>query len=187
MKLIPFILFAIAAFPLQLQASEGSSQSLLEQEAEAIVKQYAGLLKPQLKAAIQAGGFEHAVNICAQQAPEIASRLGTETGWSVKRVSLKARNTSSATPDQYERTVLQQFDQRQQKGEPVASIRHAAIVGKQFRFMRAQGVQGLCLNCHGESINPKVKQVLAQRYPHDLAIDYSLGQIRGAFSLVKDL
>ncbi len=44
-------------------------------EAKNIIKTFAGSLKPKLKEAIQSGGFKHAINVCAKEAPEIASKL----------------------------------------------------------------------------------------------------------------
>jgi len=53
--------------------------------------------------------------------------------------------------------------------------------------MKAQSVEAICLNCHGKSVAPGVKNIITQLYPEDVAMGYSLGQIRGAFSLVKSL
>ncbi|CAN8142334.1 hypothetical protein THIOSC15_340039 [uncultured Thiomicrorhabdus sp.] len=46
---------------------------------------------------------------------------------------------------------------------------------------------GLCLTCHGtaKQIPEGVKAKLADLYPNDKAIDYSEGQVRGAFSFQK--
>ena len=64
---------------------------------------------------------------------------------------------------------------------------YAEIVDGRFRFMKAQGVEGVCLNCHAAEIKPEVEAALKQKYPDDRARGYTLGQIRGAFSLTRDL
>jgi len=185
---IPLLLTFLAGMSsFQVAAGGGESTSALDAEAVQIVKTFAGTLKPKLKSAIQAGGFVHAIDICSLEAPKIAETLSAETGWDIKRVSLKARNRSSATPDTFERMVLEQFDERQASGEPASGMKFSDVVDSEYRFMKAQGVQGLCLNCHGDSLQPEVKQALAERYPDDMATGYSLGQIRGAFSLTKAL
>ena len=125
--------------------------------------------------------------MCSVEASKIAQALSEETGWEVKRVSLKVRNNTSATPDEFERRVLNGFDERQQAGEAPAAMKYAEVVDKEFRFMKAQGVEGLCLNCHGSTIAPGVQQVLDKHYPDDMATGYLLGQVRGAFSLTKTL
>lgn len=183
-----FLLIPIlAGMSFQVVAGGVESTSALDAEAVQIVKAFAGKLKPTLKSAIQTGGFVHAIDVCSDEAPKIAASLSAETGWDVKRVSLKARNKTSATPDTFERMVLEQFDERQVKGEPASGMMFSDVVGSDYRFMKAQGAEGLCLNCHGDSLQPDVKNALAERYPEDMATGYSLGQIRGAFSLTKAL
>lgn len=183
-----FLLIPIlAGMSFQVAAGGVESTSALDAEAVQIVKAFAGKLKPTLKSAIQTGGFVHAIDVCSDEAPKIAASLSAETGWDVKRVSLKARNKTSATPDTFERMVLEQFDERQVKGEPASGMMFSDVVGSDYRFMKAQGAEGLCLNCHGDSLQPDVKNALAERYPEDMATGYSLGQIRGAFSLTKAL
>jgi hypothetical protein len=181
------LVFVLTGLSHYLRAEEPKNTSELETEAKEIVAAFAGNLKPKLKKAIQDGGFEHAVTICSVEAPKIAKDLSSKTGWSVKRVSLNPRNKASAAPDEFEREVLRQFNERQIKGESPPAISYAEIVGDKFRFMKAQGVEGLCLNCHGTSIQPEVKKLILEHYPDDTATGYSLGEIRGAFSLIKNL
>jgi hypothetical protein len=162
-------------------------QHALQQEAKALVKRFASELKPRLSNALQSGGPVHAITVCADQAPQIASQISIETGWQVKRVSLKARNQSGATPDDWEKQVLQSFETRRAGGEAVSSMIHSEIIDSSYRFMKPQIVEAVCLNCHGSKLQPDVTRALQQHYPNDQATGYSLGQIRGAFSLSKTL
>lgn len=155
-------------------------------EAMIIVQKFSGALKPQLKKALQTGGPQQAIAICATRAPNIARTLSHETGWEVKRVSLKPRH-QEAQPDTWETKVLQNFNQRQQAGETAAEINYSEQVNGRYRFMQAQGVEPLCLTCHGQQLAKEVEKTLKQYYPNDQATGYSLGQIRGAFSLTKQL
>lgn len=166
------------------QAAAQDHRLGLEVQANSIVKQFAGQLKPKLKAAIQSGGFEHAINVCAKEAPAIAKQLSDETGWRVKRVSLKPRNPNAA-PNQFERKVLTTFDARQKLGEPASQLTYSVKDSEGFYFMKAQPVEAICLNCHGTNIAPDIVKALAKNYPDDMATGYSLGEIRGAFSLMK--
>ena len=163
-----------------------ADNSALKQEAIGIVKQFGGSLKPELKKAIKAGGPAHAVSVCSELAPSIAEKLRTDSGWYINRVSLKARNPS-AQPDAWEQKVLQQFDQRQAKGEDAQKMAFSEVVDGRFRFMKAQGVEKVCMNCHAAEIKPEVEAALKEKYPHDKARGYTIGQIRGGFSLAKDL
>jgi len=164
---------------------EDNSAALLEAEAAALAAEFAGRLKPELQSAMQAGGPVNAIGVCADKAPQIADALSSESGWLVKRVSLRARNASRAMPDTWESAVLQDFDRRQQAGEPAAAIRYGEVTPSHYRYMQAQGVEGVCLTCHGESLSQEVRDTLEQYYPDDRATGYAPGQVRGAISLSK--
>ncbi|MDO9518872.1 MAG: DUF3365 domain-containing protein [Pseudohongiella sp.] len=164
-------------------ASATIDQAAMQQEAAGIAGQFVGTLLPTLQQAMQEGGPVNGINVCSVQAPLIAQNLSEQSGWQVKRVSLKARNNALATPDAWETAVLQEFDQRQQSGEPAGQINKAELVDGEFRYMQAQPTGPLCLSCHGTEIAPEVSAALAQHYPMDLATGYLEGQVRGAISL----
>ena len=136
------------------------------------------------------GGPEGAITVCKDVAPQMAKAATAETGWSIRRVSLKNRNPR-AVPDAWERAVLEDFDRRAAAGEAPATLEKAEIVvvdGKQqYRYMRALPVQSLCLNCHGtpEQLTPAVRQKLRELYPDDKATGYKPGDIRGAMTIRK--
>lgn len=160
---------------------------VLESEARKIVSRFAGELKPELKQALEEGGPVNAIEVCSKRAPEIAQRLSRQTDWTVKRVSLKPRNRETGTPDAWEKAVLETFDRRQSAGESPGDLEHAEMTGGDFRYMKAQGVEPLCLTCHGETLAPPVQEALQATYPEDTATGYSVGEIRGAFSLKTQL
>ncbi len=172
---------------LPLGVGAGDDPAALKQEAIGIVKSFGGMLKPELKQALDEGGPAHAISVCSERAPAIARQLREQTGWYIKRVSLKARNDKTAIPDAWEASVLQRFDQRQADGETADKMAFGEVVDGKFRFMKAQGVGAVCLNCHGATVKAEVEAALAEKYPNDAARGYSLGQIRGAFSLARDI
>ncbi|MCB1665252.1 MAG: DUF3365 domain-containing protein [Pseudomonadales bacterium] len=159
----------------------------LVNEASALTQRFVGTLLPTLQGAIAVGGPVGAIDVCAVEAPRIAQVLSEESGWEVKRVSLKARNSSMATPDGWETQVLNVFDLRQRSGEPPATLNVAEVVNGRFRYMQAQPTMPLCLTCHGSNISPEVSSALARKYPNDKATGYQEGQIRGAISLSKQM
>lgn len=181
-----FLQLACVAALLLAQSSH-AQDSTLQTEASSLAGEFVSRLQPQLKQALQAGGPVNAISVCSQQAPLIADSMSKESGWMVKRVSLKSRNATRAQPDTWEAAVLSQFDRRQAAGEDAAQIRYSETTPSHFRYMQAQGAQGVCLLCHGENLSAEVKVALDQYYPDDLATGYSLGQIRGAISLSKQL
>ncbi len=169
-----------------LQAAEPDQQAL-KKEAVGLIKQFGGSLKPELKKAMKNGGPAHAITVCSEKAPAIAKKIRDASDWYIKRVSLRARNSSTATPDSWELKVLKQFDERQANGESAEKMAYSEIVDGKFRFMKAQGTGKICLNCHAAKVKPEVEAALKEKYPDDKARGYSLGDIRGAFSLYKDL
>lgn len=141
--------------------------------------------------AMAAGGPEAAINVCKELAPQMAGALSRRNGWKLTRVSLKARNPLLGTPDQWEQTVLQQYEERLAKGETPEALETAEIVneanGKSFRYMKAIVLQQGCLACHGkpEQLSGGLKARLGQEYPYDKAIGYAPGQLRGALSIKR--
>ena len=178
-KILPLFAGLMLGAATTVQAADNAA---LTAEAAALVQRFAGQLKPQLKQAMQDGGPVHAVSVCAEAAPSIAKALREESGWQIKRVSLKARNPN-AVPDELERQVLEDFDARRAAGESPATLTFSAQANGEFRFMKAQPTEGLCLACHGSQVAPEVEAVLAKHYPADRARGYQAGDIRGAFSL----
>jgi hypothetical protein len=150
-------------------------------------------LPPKLVGALQEeikkSGFDGAIPVCRDMAPKMAGELAQQTGWKIKRVSLKTRNETRATPDAWEKVALEDFDKRAAAGESPAQLEKGEVVNNEYRYVKALPVQQLCLNCHGTPDNTAdaVKQVLAEHYPNDRATGYSLGQIRGVISVRKPL
>jgi hypothetical protein len=51
--------------------------------------------------------------------------------------------------------------------------------------MKAITTEGICLACHGKTLGPAVSKKISELYPSDHATGYSVGEVRGAFSLKK--
>lgn len=137
---------------------------------------------------IARSGPEGAILVCRDKAPQLAKAASEESGWTVRRVSLKNRNPK-AVPDAWERAVLEDFDRRAAAGESPATLEKAELVqddGRSVRrYMRALPTQQLCLQCHGsaEQLKPAVLERLRTIYPDDKATGYAVGQIRGAMTI----
>lgn len=170
-------------------AQAGDEAKLLEEARGIPVKMVPRLLQV-LTAEIEKHGYAEAISVCRDKAPEMARGLSEQTGWSIRRVSLKNRNPK-ATPDAWERAALEDFERRLAAGEDPGRMEKAETVtidGQPvFRYMKALSTNDLCLNCHGgsEKIAPDVQMKLRELYPEDKAIDYRLNQIRGAITVKK--
>lgn len=87
--------------------------------------------------------------------------------------------------------MLKKFDERRVAGEDPAKIEYSEVVTaggkKTFRYMKAIPTQELCLACHGETIDKATSAKLAKLYPKDKARGFKVGDLRGAFTMSKDL
>ena len=186
MKALLMALALITPFVTTL-ANAGDDAMLVE------ARKVATTLPPRLLAALQQeiskSGPEGAILVCKDMAPKMAGEISQQTGWKIKRFSLKARNDARAIPDAWEKAALEDFDKRAAAGEPPAQLEKGEKIDNEYRYVKALPVQPLCLSCHGpvDQLTPAVKSALAQHYPNDLATGYSVGQIRGAISVRKPL
>ncbi len=152
------------------------------------IQEFFGDLKGNLESAMKEGGPLNALDVCHKVAPAIAKNQSEKHGLQIGRTSLKVRNPDN-TPDEWERTVLEEFERRNADGERVANLSKTVVVEengqKTFRFMKAIPVGEVCLKCHGENIDPAVAAKISELYPQDQARGYKLGELRGAFTIKK--
>jgi hypothetical protein len=145
-----------------------------------------------LNAQIAKDGLASAVAVCNEKAPQMAKNASEQTGWTIRRVSLRNRNPK-AVPDAWELAALEDFDRRAATGEPATTLEKYAVVEdagrKEYRYMKALPVQPVCLACHGaaDAIAPEVATKIHALYPADKAVGYAVGQIRGAITIRKAL
>jgi Protein of unknown function (DUF3365) len=182
--LIGFVVLAVG------YSAEQASLRRQAETARTISNQFAKTLKTQLVDAMQSGGPEHAVSICQRIAPVLATQFSIK-GWQVGRTALKLRNPANA-PDAWERSVLLGFSEAMQNGIDPATLERFGFFAnnngrKTFRYMKAIPIGAPCLACHGSNISPDVQVILAARYPEDQAIDFKQGDLRGAFTLSREM
>jgi hypothetical protein len=161
-----------------------------KQRAVTAVKAFAGDLKAELKKALKEGGATNAITVCNTRANQIARDVSRARNLAIKRVSLRNRNPNNA-PNQWQKAVLEEFESRKLKGEPVSELTFTQVVengtARQFRFMKAIPTGPICITCHGTQISSEVKKRLDQLYPDDKARGFRPGDIRGAFVVTSDM
>jgi Protein of unknown function (DUF3365) len=179
-------IFSIAFFVFSITYITASAAGLDPRvvESRAVIKEFGSQLIGQLKQAIEKDGPVNAIKVCNVAAPDIAAKLSDKYNWRVGRTSLKTRNPNNR-PDAWELEVLQQFEQRKQKGEGIATLEYHEDTEQGFRYMKAIPTKGLCLSCHGANLTEPVKVALEQHYPEDKATGFESGDIRGAFTIIQ--
>lgn len=191
-RILPSLLAATAlgvvAMPAHADASTDEAVQAQLQDYKATMQAFGKTLKGELQAAMKEGGPMAAVQVCNERAPEIAADMSAESGYTLRRTSLKPRATE---PTDWEHVVLEDFEARKAAGAPVGEIAWHEVKEvdgeKQLRFMKAIATEGVCLTCHGQDVDPKLKAEIDRLYPDDQATGFEEGDIRGAFSVTAAL
>jgi len=176
---IPLIVFAGAAYANDAIAEKAK----LDMQAKKLTNAFASELKTTLMAAVAKGGLSAGVEVCQDQAPEIAKKYSSH-GWQISRTSLKTRNSQN-TPNIDEIAILQDFAKRLASGEPAKTVSYSNLNEQsgEYQFMKAIPTGQVCIACHGENISDDLQAKIKAHYPKDTATGFKLGELRGAFSL----
>ncbi len=191
-KPVPTIKLLSMSFILSISISCSDNQAPsvrdFEQKASLQIKLLATSLKKQLIASMQLGGPVAAIETCKIKAPEITNHLNSSDTLKIKRTSLRLRNPNNSADD-WEQQVLTNFEQQFSSGTPIQELVYSEKITKgdqtTLRMMRAIPMQAVCLTCHGDrqTMSEGVIHSLQKDYPNDLATEFSIGDIRGAFSV----
>lgn len=182
--------------PLALLALLITSPGIAEDPAPAWVDQArAGAaalgseLQQALRTAMAEGGPVAGIEVCKTRAPDIAGEVSVDRV-SVGRTSLKVRNPDNI-PDPWEARILQDFERRLAAGETPGEIETIAVRRQDDRryghWMKAIPTQDLCVACHGSNLAPEIAAAIDKAYPDDQARGFSVGELRGAFSVKVEL
>lgn len=170
--------------------AEDSSQQAFDRDAKAAIMELATSLKSSLMAAMNDGGPAEAVSVCNLIAPSLAAEISKKYGLEIGRTSLKVRNPANEA-DAWETDVLQRFETRLASGEAIQKLTFKEKVdsesGSQWRMMKAIPTDKVCLSCHGKKIAEPIQARIEAHYPDDLATGFKLGDIRGAFTVKRDI
>ncbi|HSS85372.1 MAG TPA: DUF3365 domain-containing protein [Reyranella sp.] len=147
-----------------------------------------------MQSAVKEQGPVGAIAVCKEKAPQLLQEMRQQTGWDIRRVSLKTRNATTGTPDAWEARQLAEFNIRAANGAKPEALEVGEVVtdgdGKRsYRYLKALPVGEVCQTCHGpaDALSGELKAALAKDYPHDRATGYVAGEVRGALSVRRPL
>ena len=190
MKILQSIALISISTTLLLASSQGMQQkSQNKHELKNIVKTAQKssklLLKTlgsNMKKNMKAGGPMQALDFCSKEAYTLTEKVNKELpkGVSVKRISMKERNPANQ-PQKDEAIVL----------EALAKLKSANVVlpkqivekvdANTYKVYKPLVInKKVCLKCHGDIQNKKLKAEIEKRYPADKATHYKMGDLRGA-------
>lgn len=162
-----------------------STNKELKLEAKTAIMKMGGTLKAHVKQNMKKGGPVQVAKFCSHEAANIEAQVNKtyKKGISVKRISLKYRNSNNApTIDEAKVLRTMQADLDANKKLPKMIVKE---VGKNhYKVYKPIFInKGLCLKCHGVAKvrNKPAYKIVKKEYPHDKAIGYKMGDLRGAF------
>lgn len=133
--------------------------------------QLAASLMSRLVQAMVDGGPAGAIEVCSQEAPSIADRVGKENGVRIGRTSFRIRNPRNEPPA----WAIPWVEQR------VESPQFQVLETGETAALFPIRIQPTCLACHGKEIQPEIRDQLAMLYPNDQATGFALDELRGWF------
>jgi len=191
-----FFLIAIVFFVSFVSCStEKKNEKNIEvyrEEFKKFANDYLVGLKAVLKRNIKNGGPYHGVTVCADTASDLTDMFSEAIELNVKRVSFKNRNPQNV-PDEIEAKILYEYEallKSNKLTKNTETFGKYVVNGKEvIRYMKPIVVEKKCLKCHGnyKNIPEDVRFFLKAKYPNDKAVNYSVGQLRGAVSITKEL
>lgn len=180
-------LFSIFAFvTCQTTHSDKQVSSQYTEMGNKLVKQSFDTLSKSLKAAISAGGFEHAVSYCKVNAVPLTDTYATDS-IIIRRTALRYRSPSNA-PTTDETRILNLYASQKGQGivnDSLKSITEESADGR-IHYYKPIVLQEMCTNCHGPK-NAVGQQALwtaiDSLYPEDMAYDFKPGDLRGMWHI----
>ena len=149
---------------------------------------------------------------CPDMAPILASKYSRLNGYLVRRVTTRTRNSRNM-PDDWELKQLKNFEKMAASGKPrtqfdITKPDGSILPTKEFeaydvvtegkgkdteiyfRYTRSITMPPLesglpCLKCHGtdSKLGAGVADAVQALYPHDMAMGYVAGEVRGAWTI----
>ena len=159
-----------------------ADNTAVKQEGVKYIKMLGGALKTELKAQMKADkSGMGALGFCTAKANEITVDVNKKLPAyaKVRRTALKVRNESVNKPDALDKKVMKEY---------VAAIEAKTFTPKDIKVVEAGDstrvykplvAKAVCLKCHGSDLSEEISKSLATNYPHDQAVGFKEGDLRG--------
>jgi len=141
-----------------------------------------------MKKEMKAGGPMNALNFCAKEAYNLTEDVNTKLpkGVTIKRISTQFRNPANK-PEAEEAKVLQTFETLQKEHIVLPKHLIQKVSEHVYKFYKPLVIKKqVCLKCHGDIQNTKLKNAILKKYPLDNAQHYKMGDLRGAVVVTID-
>lgn len=181
MRLFSTITF-LTLSTVSLFANDTTTLQEVVQKGQSSTKLLMETLGKNMQMHMKHGGPMEALDFCSQEAYNLTEKVNTElpAGVNVRRISLQTRNPMNA-PSQDEEKVLQHLAQLQKENKALPANIVEKVGEKTYKFYKPLVItKPVCLKCHGDIEDKKLKTEILNRYPEDKAMNYKMGDLRGA-------
>lgn len=141
-----------------------------------------------MKEHMKNGGPMDALDFCSNEAYDLTQYANTQLpkGVEVKRISNKYRSEVNR-PSSNEQTILTALETLQKSGVELPKYLVETVNEQKFKYYKPLLIdKGVCLKCHGNLQNSKLKDAISARYPDDKATGYKMNDLRGAVVVTID-
>lgn len=161
-----------------------ASDQLVIETGREIASETFQTLGSQLRGAIEEDGIPHALEFCNVEAMPLTEELADRYNVTIRRATHRPRNQANRA-DQEELDAIQAYTRAIEGGNELTPrlVRQDDFI----RFFAPIRVgMDLCLQCHGtpnSDITKNNLEVIRSLYPEDEATGFSMGDLRGIWSI----
>lgn len=150
-----------------------AEQAAAKEDALDAVAELQTTLLGEVVKGMEAGGPADTIRVCSELAPKLSGEVGQRHNVRIGRTSHRLRNPDNVGPDWMTAVVDSRRDETVTFAGPEEAIRLAIPIH----------VAAPCLVCHGApgTLAPGVAAMLKEQYPHDAAVGFAEGDLRGWF------
>ncbi|MDF4204377.1 DUF3365 domain-containing protein [Maribacter sp. SA7] len=164
-------------------ADTETNDSIFLKKGKMIAQSTQKVLGQNLMLNIQKNGLVGAVEFCNEKAYPLTDSMAIVHHAKIKRVTDRPRNTNNKASEK-ELEYIEFFKSKINNNEsykPILTNDNGIT-----NFYSPIVTNTMCLNCHGipeTNIDPKVTQLLNDKYPYDQAVGYTENEVRGIWSI----
>jgi hypothetical protein len=172
-----FVGMLVACDAGNLQEEHPTEVSVDTEKLDSVIGVLQMTLVGKLTEAIEQKGLPAAAEFCSAHAQHLTDSLSGVLGYSIRRISDKNRNTKNAL-NSYDAEVMHAFRVSKEAGN--LSSAQINTANRTYYKPILLGMP-VCLKCHGtaQDRDSAAYEIIRSNYPNDLAVDYSLGDLRG--------
>jgi len=163
--------------------SKNDKEKEIMLKAKKAIKLVGGTLKKTMISKMKEGGPVKAADFCSKEATNLAKNVSKKLpkGIKIKRITSKPRNSNNMATKE-ELLVLQELETKMKRGN-MPKMLVKKISDSHYQVYKPLKIKEKCLICHGskDTRDEDAYKIIYSKYHNDKAINYNVGDLRGAF------